>query len=99
MKRSRLLAYLAAAILAFSTGVGLAYAFDPARQEPAREDVALLPCPFCARLGTFAQRPCDDRYVVKCRGCGALGPAGETRDEAAQNWNLRLYNPETEAGQ
>lgn len=98
MRSNRFLACAFAAILVFSVGVGLAYAFDPARSGPAAPEtinqaVALIPCPYCMRLGTMAQRPCDDQFVVKCRGCGALGPPGESQAEAAENWNLRLYQP------
>jgi hypothetical protein len=91
--------WMLAAVLTFSVGIGLAYAFDHARPEPASavaiegQDVALIPCPYCMRLGTVMLRPCDERYVVKCRGCGALGPPGDSPAEAAENWNLRIYRP------
>lgn len=55
------------------------------------DDWPLKPCPFCG--GEKFQYTVDYEgvYAVRCT-CGAEAPAGETVDEAMENWNRR---PET----
>jgi len=47
-------------------------------------------CPFCGSDEPIAVNPDQNHpWFVDCPGCGAAGPAGETKDEAEKNWNLR----------
>lgn len=34
-------------------------------------------------------------WHVRCRACGACGPAGETKQQAISAWNGRIINEET----
>ncbi len=56
--------------------------------EPSRK-VRLSPCPFCGGSGQF-DRIAGDKHFVECRNCSASGPVGESKDEAATLWNVRI---------
>lgn len=56
----------------------------------------LKPCPFCGgrdlavewiELADRGEKRLE--HAVQCRGCGADGPSGRTREEAASLWNTR----------
>lgn len=49
-------------------------------------------CPFCRnyRIGAFSMENISQNlYQVRCMGCGAKGPVGESFDEAITKWNDR----------
>jgi len=61
--------------------------FNPA--ELVEQGITLLPCPFCGLVEWLQLE--DDRVHwprVQCTNCGAE-MAGETRQDAANNWNQR----------
>lgn len=45
------------------------------------------PCPFCAEGTCVEVYPQGHLYVAGCGNCGAEGPAGATKLEAAELWN------------
>ncbi|WP_041544383.1 MULTISPECIES: Lar family restriction alleviation protein [Chelativorans] len=53
------------------------------------------PCPFCGSRRTqdsASHYGFVSIYFVVCRDCHADGPAKDTRSEAIQAWNTRVYS-------
>lgn len=50
----------------------------------------LLPCPFCRKSSVLIDQFGGKRpFAASCENdeCMAIGPEGETREQAAQKWN------------
>ena len=55
-------------------------------------------CPFCGKHGKVFQYDTDPEeigiqfppYAVRCKGCGTVGPQGDTEAEAVAKWNGRF---------
>ena len=60
-----------------------------AKQETAT--VKVKPCPFCSEASdAIGLQEFDKKWiVVTCTECGAIGPKGESHDEALELWNSR----------
>ena len=63
---------------------------------PNAKEPELIPCPFCGgqtKLGIrYAPKIVlnnNGTYGVTCSSCGAEGPASDTKNEAADDWNRR----------
>lgn len=55
-----------------------------------KESEFLKPCPYCGATPSIYQIydfQCPPIYEVKCKECGIKGKAGDTIQEAVQNWN------------
>jgi hypothetical protein len=63
------------------------------------EEIKITKCPFCGNDSRDELGICNaDRYIINglvqniynvCCSCGATGPDGESREEAAERWNKR----------
>lgn len=62
-------------------------AYEPAPQREFTGD-ELNQCPFCGSTFLEAKDQCVT-YAVECGDCLALGPEGETKEEAREKWNTR----------
>lgn len=55
--------------------------------------IVVKPCPFCGALLCEEQSAGDGKggasHWIYCRGCGASGPHGETRDASWVLWQER----------
>lgn len=50
----------------------------------------LAPCPFCGSRRLERDMVAFDRaYIVACWNCSAIGPEGQTREDADRLWNER----------
>ena len=57
------------------------------------DDLYLEPCPFCkgeAELKSIGWNPRYANHFAECKNCFAMGPAADTRTEAAEKWNRRI---------
>jgi len=58
-------------------------------------------CPFCGgvkfRMTTHPRGFVENLPAVRCIGCEAEGPSGETEEAAVSLWNDRVPNPPTES--
>lgn len=52
---------------------------DPSAADARREEVALLPCPFCGGRDVTPTQLCNNHLHHECWNCGALGPRLEGR--------------------
>lgn len=79
---------------------GIAHCDEQLREDQAREERRLKPCPFCETeweedeeeslvFVNSAHGPRNIKYFVQCEECGAQGPTARLEYEARELWNER----------
>lgn len=57
----------------------------------------MKPCPFCGekeklKIKRYPLTTCDFIFTIKCKACGAEGPASNSDKDAELEWNVRPEN-------